>query len=109
MMGFDFGDLSEDSQEGEKIGIEGEVKQIVKSLGLKRAARNEAAKVIREVEGDLKEWFRGELSTYKKSLKELWDEIFPTLVKMWGLRSGIGARVSKINQIISDETLNKAG
>lgn len=118
MIGFDFGELDKEDKEepaenvsSSQVTLE-QVKKVVAGMGLKKMAKNEAAKVIRGVEGQLKDWFQEELQKYKgdmSELKELWDTIFPTLVRMWGLNNGIGARIARINQVIASETLNKRG
>jgi hypothetical protein len=43
---------------------------------------------------------KAELEGYKESLGELWEEVYPTLIKMWGTSRGIGRKVSKIDQLI---------
>ena len=45
---------------------------------------------------------RRELSLYKENVRELWSRIYPTIVKMWGTKNGIGKTATKLDMLLED-------
>lgn len=52
---------------------------------------------------------RGLLDGYRDNMMDVWMEIYPTLVKMWGTSRGIGLKIARLNTMISDLELENSG
>lgn len=46
------------------------------------------------------------VKTFKQSARDVWKEIYPTLVKMWGASNGIGRKIAMLDMMLEKDGQN---
>lgn len=98
MEDFDFGSLKKNRQPYKKPekkkspDIKAEVSKMERRLNVKISmAERRMAEMVK---------------TFKQSARDIWKEIYPTLVKMWGASNGIGRKIAMLDMMLEKNGRN---